>query len=144
MGTRTEAHVPGGRQGQYTLFAPNSPLSPKVCRDFVSGVLTEHALAHLVDAAALCTSELVTNVHVHTESQVHLRLAIEAARVRVAVYDRSPVLPDVRRAGDGDTGGRGLFLVAALADVCGTTGDGRRSEGDWEWEGKGVWFELNV
>ncbi|MGP4049225.1 ATP-binding protein [Streptomyces sp. 2A115] len=51
-----------------------------------------------------------------------------------AVYDGSTRLPSPRRVTVGDDGGRGLFLVTALSDVCGVT----PTEG-----GKGVWFQLN-
>lgn len=118
----------------YTLFAPASASSPKVCRDFVRSALVTLGLGHLADAAALCTSELVTNVHQHTKGDVHLRAAIAATHVRVAVYDGSDQLPSPRRAPAEDEGGRGLFLVTALSDVCGVTPTGG---------GKGVWFQLN-
>jgi anti-sigma regulatory factor (Ser/Thr protein kinase) len=118
----------------YTLFTPANATSPKICRDFVRSALETLGLVHLADAAALCTSELVTNVHRHTKGDVHLRAAVAAAHVRVAVYDGSPQLPSPRRASVEDEGGRGLFLVTALSDVCGVTPAGG---------GKGVWFQLN-
>lgn len=118
----------------YTLFAPGSASSPKICRDFVRSALETLGLGELADTAALCTSELVTNVHQHAEGDVHLRAAVEATHVRVAVYDESRTLPTPRRAEGGDMDGRGLFLVAALSDVCGVTPTER---------GKGVWFQLN-
>ncbi|MFG2651521.1 ATP-binding protein [Streptomyces sp. NPDC048436] len=118
----------------YTLFAPASATSPKICRDFVRSALETLGLDHLADAAALCTSELVTNVHRYTKGDVHLRAAVAATHVRVAVYDGNPQLPSPRRASAEDEGGRGLFLVTALSDVCGVTPTGG---------GKGVWFQFN-
>ncbi|MFE9649078.1 ATP-binding protein [Streptomyces sp. NPDC006365] len=119
----------------YTLVTPAVVTSPKVCRDFVRYTLETLGLGGLADTAALCTSELVTNVHRHAEGDVHLRAAVEATHVRVAVYDGSTRLPSPRRASVGDDGGRGLFLVTALSDGCGVT----PTE-----QGKGVWFQLNV
>ncbi|MGH4033283.1 ATP-binding protein [Actinomycetota bacterium Odt1-20B] len=118
----------------YTLFAPSNPQSVKICRDFVRGALEALGLSHLGDAAALCTSELVTNVHRHAKGDVHLRAAVGAKHVRIAVYDGSSRLPSPRRADAEDDGGRGLFLVTALSDLCGVTPAG---------VGKGVWFQLN-
>ncbi|MFP3988732.1 ATP-binding protein [Streptomyces sp. E11-3] len=118
----------------YTLFTPNNAKSPKICRDFVRSALETLGLTELADTAAVCTSELVTNVHLHAEGDVHLRAAIEPTHVRVAVYDGSARLPASRLTACNDTGGRGLSLVAAVSDVCGVTPTEH---------GKGVWFQLN-
>ena len=118
----------------YTLFTPATATSPKVCRDFVRSVLTTLGAGELAPTAALCTSELVTNVHLHVRGQVHLRAVVEATAVRVAVYDESPEPPCPRGRVDGESeGGRGLLLVAELADGFGVT----RTR-----TGKGVWFQL--
>jgi anti-sigma regulatory factor (Ser/Thr protein kinase) len=118
----------------YTLFTPATTTSPKICRDFVRATLETLGAAELADTAALCTSELVTNVHLHVQGQVHLRALVEATAVRVAVYDESPEPPHPRgRVGAEAEGGRGLLLVAELADGFGVT----RTR-----TGKGVWFQL--
>ncbi|MCZ4120747.1 ATP-binding protein [Streptomyces sp. H39-S7] len=119
----------------YTLFTPGTATAPKVCRDFVRSALGAEGLGRLADTAAVCTSELVTNVHLHVGGEVHLRLAVEREEVRVAVYDGGggSGRPVPRRAGVGELGGRGLFLVTALADGCGVTAAR---------PGTGVWFTL--
>ncbi|MFI1728545.1 ATP-binding protein [Streptomyces acidicola] len=118
----------------YTLFTPAIVTSPKVCRDFVRSTLETLGLGDLADTAALCTSELVTNVHQRVRGEVHLRTTIEEKGVRVAVYDRSPVRPCSQGRVDGDAeGGRGLVLVEALAHGFGVTKVP---------DGKGVWFWL--
>ncbi|WP_447038167.1 ATP-binding protein [Streptomyces sp. DSM 118878] len=138
MGVPERDLDPAGREPgpplTYTLFTPGNVHSAKICRDFVRGTLETLGLGRLGDTAALCTSELVTNVHRHTGSDVHLRAAVAATHVRVAVYDGRVLLPTPRRALAEDDGGRGLFLVTALSDVCGVTPTGA---------GKGVWFQLN-
>jgi anti-sigma regulatory factor (Ser/Thr protein kinase) len=121
----------------YTLLAPAVATAPRVCRDFVRSALNASGLAGLADAAALCTSELATNVHLHAKGDIRLGLAIEPTRIRIDVHDGSDGLPTPRRPSGHDTHGRGLFLVTALSDVCGVAPD---SDGN----GKGVWFELNV
>ncbi|MEW2388997.1 ATP-binding protein [Streptomyces venezuelae] len=119
----------------YTLFTPGNSHSAKICRDFVQRTLETLGLGHLGDTAALCTSELVTNVHQHTKSDVHLRAAVATTHVRIAVYDGGgDQLPSPRRPDADEEGGRGLFLVTALSDVCGVTPASA---------GKGVWFQLN-
>ncbi|MEU6822928.1 ATP-binding protein [Streptomyces atriruber] len=118
----------------YTLFAPGNAHSAKICRDFVHRTLETLGLGHLGDTAALCTSELVTNVHQHTKSDVHLRAAVATTHVRIAVYDGGDQLPTPRRPDADQESGRGLFLVTALSDVCGVTPASA---------GKGVWFQLN-
>ncbi|RNG24555.1 ATP-binding protein [Streptomyces botrytidirepellens] len=123
----------------YTLTAPALPTAPRLCRDFVRAVLAASGLDQLADTAAMCTSELVTNVHRHGKGDVRLATTIERARVRVTVHDDGPALPSPRRAASDETNGRGLFLVTALSDVVGMTID-EPSEGT----GKAVWFELNV
>ncbi|MEV0257943.1 ATP-binding protein [Streptomyces sp. NPDC050732] len=118
----------------YTLFTPGNAHSAKICRDFVQRTLQTLGIGHLGDTAALCTSELVTNVHQHTKSDVHLRAAVAATHVRIAVYDDGDRLPTPRRPDAEEESGRGLFLVTALSDVCGVTPASA---------GKGVWFQLN-
>ncbi|MEU8886655.1 ATP-binding protein [Streptomyces sp. NPDC048442] len=118
----------------YTLFTPSNASSPKICRDFVRSALATLGLGDLAETAALCTSELVTNVHQHAKGDVHLRTRIESTHIRIAVYDDCPGLPAPRRAKSADEDGRGLFLVTALSDVCGVS---RATHG------KGVWFQLN-
>ncbi|WP_327354608.1 ATP-binding protein [Streptomyces sp. NBC_01304] len=120
----------------YSLFAPADATAPKVCRDFVRAALLTLGRDALVMPATLCTSELVTNVHLHTKGAAMLRLQVRPVRVRVSVFDESPDPPDARKASETDCWGRGLALVAAIADGWGVAGEraGRFA--------KGVWFEL--
>jgi anti-sigma regulatory factor (Ser/Thr protein kinase) len=100
--------------------------------------MVRHALAggptpDVCDTAELLTSELVTNalLHAGTDLTVHVETAGE--RIRIAVDDGSDVAPRVGALDDVSCGGRGLPLVAALAQR-------------WGWEalphGKRVWFEV--
>jgi anti-sigma regulatory factor (Ser/Thr protein kinase) len=86
--------------------------------------------------AALCTSELVTNVHLHTTGSAMIRIRLTPARLRVSVFDESAALPVVPGTGLSACWGRGLALVAEFADTWGVAGEraGRFV--------KGVWFEL--
>ncbi|WP_432252911.1 ATP-binding protein [Streptomyces sp. HNM1019] len=131
--------VPSRDPYVYTLQSSRHATSAKVCRDFVACVLSSVGQAELVDTATLCTSELATNAFLHAEGDsVMLRVVIEPPRFRVLVYDASAELPTAACLPAGDRlHGRGLGVVAALADAWGT------AEGDAVgMYAKGVWFEL--
>lgn len=133
---RRAPHRPAQLSYDYSLFAPADATAPKVCRDFVRAVLLTLDRKHLVLPATLCTSELVTNVHLHTKGTTMLRVQLTPARLRVSVYDESHDVPVTPAAGVAACWGRGLALVAGVAETWGVTTDraGRYA--------KGVWFEL--
>ena len=84
----------------------------------------------------LLTSEVVSNVVLHTASAPHLEADVTPGRVRVAVYDEDPTLP-IRREPDADRpGGHGLHLLDDLATRWGTETVGHH--------GKVVWFEVDL
>ncbi|MEV4860671.1 ATP-binding protein [Streptomyces ossamyceticus] len=135
---RSAAHRPVQLSYEYSLFAPADSTAPRLCRDFVRAVLFTHDREHLVLPAALCTSELVTNVHLHTKGTAMLRVRLTPTRLRVSVFDESADPPVVVRpaAGVAACWGRGLALVDEMADGWGVA-DGRAGR-----FAKGVWFEL--
>ncbi|WP_427921603.1 ATP-binding protein [Streptomyces sp. cg40] len=136
--SRRAPHRPAQLTHEYSLFAPADATAPRVCRDFVRAVLFTHDREPLVMPAALCTSELVTNVHLHTKGTAMLRIRLTPARFRVSVFDESPDPPVVTHAAAGAIAcrGRGLALVEEMADAWGVA-DGRAGR-----YAKGVWFEL--
>ena len=91
------------------------------------------------DLPVLLVSELVTNAILHAQPPVTLRAETDGQRLRVEVHDGATAPPVVQQVRDTGTApperGRGLFLVASLADR-------------WGWDdhadGKAVWFELDV
>lgn len=126
---------------EYTLRCPRLDTSPRIARDFVSSVLRTLQLDALVDDAALCSSELVTNSCVHAEGAgAVLQLAVDGVAVRVTIYDDDPALPVLCEGYDGESG-RGLWMVDALTEgrwgIEPGIGIGLGRDG-----GKGVWFEL--
>ncbi|CAL9448369.1 hypothetical protein SUDANB60_02377 [Streptomyces sp. enrichment culture] len=79
-------------------------------------------LDDLVDTAQLCVSELVSNIvtHVGTGTPGSLVLSTGGARLRVEVHDPDTrALPTLVDAEVDAEGGRGMALVAALADRWG-------------------------
>ncbi|MGW0712599.1 ATP-binding protein [Streptomyces sp. NPDC002643] len=132
----------------YRLRTPNSPTSPKICRDVVALLLQSTGHGELVDTAKLLVSEVVTNVGLHTDSfDVRLEAVIRHDRVHVSVYDDegpiralppdrpNPTVPD----SDAESG-RGLMLLSWLAQEWGV-GQSRQGRGPCP-HGKRVWFEL--
>lgn len=86
------------------------------------------------DDVSLCVSELATNALVHGAPPGRgflLRVRYDGAVLRVEVHDSGGGEPCV--ADEADEGGRGLLLVAALADKWGV---GQRDPG------KVVWCEF--
>jgi anti-sigma regulatory factor (Ser/Thr protein kinase) len=83
-------------------------------------------LAELVDDAQLLVSELVTNALQHGDQRggIDVRLVITLKELLVSVNDGSANRPQLRIADADSESGRGLFLVAALADDWGVSPDG--------------------
>jgi anti-sigma regulatory factor (Ser/Thr protein kinase) len=92
-------------------------------------------LDEVVDTATLLASELATNALVHGRGRVELRLRLTRDRLVIESVDSGQHMPRRRRAGEEDEGGRGLHLVAELADRWGF----RATD-----EGKVVWAELEL
>lgn len=89
------------------------------------------------EVAALLLSELMTNAVRHARLspgfEISARCVLEADCLRVSVTDTNDKPPTPREASPDDESGRGLALVAALADDWGAE---PRPEGI----GKVVWF----
>ncbi|WP_180268904.1 ATP-binding protein [Streptomyces sp. Ru87] len=126
----------------YTMRAPNIPETAKVARDMLSGLLTATGHTSLTEMARLLVSEVVSNVHLHTQvTQLTLEATIRPDRLRVSVRDDDPCgMPWPQRAmtaPEAEEHGRGLMLVQACADAWGAVWHGGRPP-----TGKSVWFEL--
>jgi anti-sigma regulatory factor (Ser/Thr protein kinase) len=127
-----EAHVQR-EKADATLALPALRVSVAAARRTVTALCAPAGLDELCDVAALLTSEVVTNAVLHGDGTVVVRAHTDRGMLRVEVQDEgsgTPVLQEVARDAEG---GRGLALVAALADRWGV-----ESVSD----GKYVWFEL--
>ena len=113
---------------------PPAARSVVLARREVRSALTRWGLDALVDAAQLLTSELVTNSVLHARTPVTVTVTRAGGNVRVAVSDVSPIEPAIRRHSMTSTTGRGLQMLASLADDWGS--EVTRS-------GKTVWFTLS-
>ncbi|MDQ3610888.1 MAG: SpoIIE family protein phosphatase [Actinomycetota bacterium] len=116
---------------------PAQDRSPGTARRVVQDALMGGGLEVLLDDALLLVTELVTNSVVHAGTDVELHVDIGVGRARVEVVDHGAgALPNVAGVpGTDREGGRGIFLLDALAQEWGT----RHFAG-----GKSVWFTLGV
>ncbi|MFJ6565940.1 ATP-binding protein [Streptomyces sp. NPDC091292] len=99
-------------------------LRPGQARRVVRARLRHWGLDGLVETAQLVTSELVTNAVEHGHGTVTLRMRHTGGELHIEVTDENPAPAQLQHADDGDLCGRGLFLVAALADAWGVSDDG--------------------
>lgn len=117
-----------------TPLQPRSAAVPQARR-----TMTDHlwawGLQDLADDAELVTSELVSNAIRHGGRDIEMRVTCLPTALRIAMYDNTTDAPELQVPGPDQLGGRGLTLVAAVADRWGYhLGDG----------GKEVWAELTL
>jgi anti-sigma regulatory factor (Ser/Thr protein kinase) len=137
----------------YTLHLPNDPRAPGIGRGTLRRVLGGYGLEPHAPTAELFAAELLANAQVHTEGAYALRIRYDGGRgrLRVAVWDQSPVLPPgfggrgggvpPGAAEEWEESGRGLHLVRACADDYG--GYTLRELGSAH-GGKLLWAECRV
>jgi phosphoserine phosphatase RsbU/P len=117
---------------------PADGTSPALARRHVRASLQGAGLNGLVDDVLLLVTELVTNAVVHAGTPVELELSVDADGLLVQVGDWSPgSTPVVRAQTDADSreGGRGIFMLDALAEEWGTRHTHDR---------KTVWFRVGL
>ncbi|MFF8381411.1 SpoIIE family protein phosphatase [Streptomyces sp. NPDC015661] len=100
-------------------------------RTLASRQLSTWNVEELTFTTELIVSELVTNAIRYGSGPIHLRLIRDRALI-CEVSDGSSTAPHLRYAHASDEGGRGLFLIAQLADRWGTRYAAR---------GKTIWAE---
>ncbi|MGW0118583.1 ATP-binding protein [Streptomyces sp. NPDC003327] len=103
-------------------WARSLPLgsSVKTARDWTREHLAalgwDRTAPSTADSVVLAVSEMVTNAHVHAHSDAQLILTWDEECLHVTVHDASRRIPEQRSPDESSTGGRGLFLIDALAD----------------------------
>jgi anti-sigma regulatory factor (Ser/Thr protein kinase) len=112
---------------------PNSPSSVTQARRYVRAQLGG-APPDLVDAVLVMTSELATNSIRHAATDFEIAVDRTPRTLRVAVTDGRSGVPTVLSPDPTQTSGRGLKIVAKLADDWGVTATGANS--------KTVWFSV--
>jgi anti-sigma regulatory factor (Ser/Thr protein kinase) len=111
-----------------------TPASVRV-RHLVLDLLGACKAPHDAGDAALLVTELVANVvdHVAGEASFTLELTLSDQWLRISVADGSTLRPVVREFEAGAPRGRGIRLVAGIAERWGVEDHA---------DGKRVWFEL--
>ena len=94
--------------------------APRAARRLVAAGCARAATSpQCADAAAVMTSEVVTNAVLHGAGDITFGFVAESRRVRVEVGDDAARRPRARGAHDDDEGGRGMQIVEALASGWG-------------------------
>jgi anti-sigma regulatory factor (Ser/Thr protein kinase) len=110
--------------------------APGRARRFVSEALDcWGASGATAQDAQLAVTELATNAVLHAQSPFSVVASRDGSVVRISVHDASPVVPTLRDDGPLGTSGRGLRLLAAIADDWGV---------EITTDGKTVWAELRL
>ncbi|MFJ1592166.1 ATP-binding protein [Kitasatospora albolonga] len=116
------------------------PRCVPLARGVLRKALSDWELVQIEDAALLVLSELLTNAVRHASAspgrEIETRYRPVEAGVRIEVHDASDDRPVLRSPNEDSVSGRGLSLVAALAD--------RWDVSDREGPGKAVWAVLTV
>ena len=123
----------GGRPGR-RVGRGVRPRRRRRVRAAVSAQLAEWELEDLADTTELILSELITNAMRHGAGPINVRLIRDRTLI-CEVSDHSSTSPHLRYAATMDEGGRGLFLVAQVAERWGT----RYTE-----DGKVIWAEQTA
>ncbi|GAA2372935.1 ATP-binding protein [Streptomyces cuspidosporus] len=129
-------HIPATPQG-LTLRLATDPTAAARARRTVAAALRDWGVPDdAIDDIVLMADELVTNAIEHAGGPVWLRLRLHRGRCVICkVGDGSREAPRLRHSDSDAENGRGLVLVAALADAFGarvTT------------TGKVIWFRRRV
>lgn len=111
------------------------PGSVPVARHVVRDLLRAWEAPHDAGDAALLVTELVANVvdHVAGEASFTVELSLSERWLRISVADGSALRPVVREFEVGAPRGRGMRLIAGIAERWGVEDHA---------DGKRVWFEL--
>lgn len=102
-----------------TWDVPSDPSAVARIRNGVTQQLEEWKLDELAFTSELIVSELVTNAIRYATGPIGIRLLRDRCLI-CEVSDSSSTSPHLRYAAATDEGGRGLFLVAQLAERWGT------------------------
>ncbi|QNE26001.1 ATP-binding protein [Streptomyces sp. INR7] len=119
-------------------FYPRSRQTVRPARQFAAETLHAWGVTCRHDDVLLCVSELATNALLHGVPPgrgYRLRMLRYEGTVRVEVHDSGSGRPRIAGRDPGAEGGRGLLLVAAVADRWGAVA---------RLPGKAVWCEFAV
>ena len=114
------AHEAGDPADPHVLTLDPIPGAPRVAREWVARKLVGWP-APGVENASLVVSELVTNAVLHAGTPIELRCVLDSFHVRLEVRDERADAPMLKAHASDASTGRGLRLVATLADEWGVS-----------------------
>ncbi|MFC0437471.1 ATP-binding protein [Kutzneria buriramensis] len=116
---RSLGGMPPRRHAEIDL--PADATSAALARRFVTDTCVAWQADGLADDARVVASELVENAVRHGKSRALVRLELRRGVLTIAVRDDHPAPPEHRSVGLAPTGGRGVFMIDALARTWGFT-----------------------
>ena len=123
--------VPASLSAVSALELPPTTESVPAARRYVREALGSTEVD--LDIALLLVSEVATNAVLHARSPFRVTVVPVDLRVRIEIYDSSPVPPRMHAFSPTSGTGRGLRMLDQLAHSWGVHANGR---------GKTVWFEV--
>ncbi len=93
--------------------------APRAARAFVGAHLPDDLPAESAETLLVLTSELVTNAVLHARTPLVVGVTVAERVVMVTTADDDPEMPVVSEQPAVSDGGRGVWLVAQLADDWG-------------------------
>ena len=117
---------------ELSVDVPRDKDAPALARKLAQARFAHDLPAQQLDDLLVVVSELTSNAVLHGAGEIRLRVSVENGCVYGEVIDDGTgFVQDVRVRGIGEVGGKGLVIVAALAEQWGI------HEGSSH-----VWFEL--
>jgi DNA-binding NarL/FixJ family response regulator len=111
------------------------PVSVREARADLRSVLADAVGTTTLEIVELLTTELVMNSVEHADTKATVTAEIHRDKVRIAVSDDGPGMPERHRSSYDQESGRGLLIVDSLAQRWGV---------DQTDSGKTVWFEVGL
>lgn len=117
-----------------TLRLEHGAKAPGHARRWIIARCHEWHCDDLADPAALLITELVTNVFLHARTDCLIHAGFDHAVLEVVVTDQDAHEPIIHPTSTSAENGRGLAILAAIADAWGV----QKQDGS----AKSVWFHL--
>lgn len=130
-----EAALRAPARRRVTRQLPADPHAGRTARRVLEEVCSRWRLDPLLDSAQMIVTELVTNAVQYVGEPIELCVTVRQQVLRIAVSDRSRVLPVLPGVGTESPSAGGLRLVGYLASRCGVI--------PTVW-GKTVWADLVI
>jgi anti-sigma regulatory factor (Ser/Thr protein kinase) len=102
-----------------SVSLPFDVKSPSLARRHVEQFVADQGLDGATATISIIASELVTNAVIHGAEPVELTLRSDKGDVTIEVADGDERIDNIRPRAGHQSGGRGLHIVASLADRWG-------------------------